>query len=98
LYLSTSSRFFSLALAKAIGLKAGVTKEKKQILDCLYDRELESLTTTNVSGTKLHVVAMHKLNMKVSGVYYVFTDVRIVTSEVISTLYAITDKYICVIC
>jgi DNA cross-link repair 1A protein len=58
-----------VALAKAIGLKAGVTKEKKQILDCLYDRELESLTTTNVSGTKLHVVAMHKLNMKDLKIY-----------------------------
>ena len=57
---------YLVALAEAIGCKAGVSKQKKQVLDCLCDSSIDVLTTTDVLTTGLHVVPMNKLNVKVS--------------------------------
>ncbi|GAB1597350.1 DNA cross-link repair 1A protein-like, partial [Argonauta hians] len=53
-----------LALAKAIGSKIGVTKEKKRLLDCLQSITMDKLVTLDLKSCSIHVVKMNNLNYR----------------------------------
>ncbi len=51
------------AIAEALNVKAYVSKDKKNILDCLEDDALNKMITQDPNETNLHVVQMGKLNI-----------------------------------
>ncbi|XP_038070829.1 DNA cross-link repair 1A protein-like [Patiria miniata] len=50
-----------IAIAKALGCKVFVAKDKKNILDCLEDNRLQSMLTLDKNASRLHVVTMATL-------------------------------------
>ncbi|XP_077992235.1 DNA cross-link repair 1A protein-like [Glandiceps talaboti] len=62
-----------VALANALGCKVCVTREKKSVLDCVQDKEMDRLLTLNGDIAQLHVVSMSYLNLKgLSGYLHKF--------------------------
>lgn len=52
-----------IAIAEALDLKVYVSRDKKNIIDCLEDEKLSNMITKDPSETNLHVVQMGKLNI-----------------------------------
>jgi len=53
------------AIAKALGCKIGVTRDKKRILDCFDSKEVSSLITLDWNAGGVHVLRMADLKFKV---------------------------------
>ncbi|KAI9592460.1 beta-lactamase-like protein [Syncephalis fuscata] len=60
-YLIGKERVFQ-AIANALSSKIYVTDEKRRILNCLEDPQLDALLTSEPSEAKVHVVSMFQLN------------------------------------
>lgn len=54
-----------IGIAESLDLKVFVSREKKIVIDCLNDSNLNKRITQNAAETNLHVVQMGKLNIKV---------------------------------
>uniref|UniRef100_A0A0B7ATJ2 DNA cross-link repair 1A protein n=1 Tax=Arion vulgaris TaxID=1028688 RepID=A0A0B7ATJ2_9EUPU len=52
------------AIARALNSKICVTRDKKKVLDCLDDKELQSKVTLDWSKGQVHVLPMGKLTQK----------------------------------
>lgn len=52
------------AIAESLSIKAFVSRDKKNILDCLEDEDLNKMITQDPNETNLHIVQMGKLNIK----------------------------------
>jgi DNA cross-link repair 1A protein len=53
-----------IAIAKSLGVKVCVAREKYNTLKCLNDSDLDEMLTLNPNETNLHVLPMGKLNYK----------------------------------
>ena len=54
------------AVATALGVKVCVTREKKNVLDCLEDAKISSLITLRPREAQVHVLPMAHLKIQVS--------------------------------
>jgi DNA cross-link repair 1A protein len=62
-YTIGKERIFA-SIASELNAKICVSRDKKNIIDCLEDKQLASAVTLNPNETNLHVVQMGQLNMK----------------------------------
>lgn len=54
------------AIADVLGSKVGMSKEKYKTLQCLNIPEINSLITTDMCSSLVHLLPMMKINFKVS--------------------------------
>ncbi len=65
-------QYFS-AIAEELNCKICVTREKKTIMDCLEDPNIEKRLTLQKSLAKVHVLPMGHLGYQVGTVNFTFT-------------------------
>ena len=62
------------AIAEALNCKICVTRDKKKILDCLEDADINKRITLSAMEAKVHVVPMKELNYKVVVVSFILMN------------------------
>ena len=53
------------AIAKLLGSKVFVSKDKKITLDCLESKDISDILSTEESNSRIHVLPMMKITFKV---------------------------------